>query len=180
MRHEPSRAMHESSEDAQTSVTRVTGKVDPVSGWARRLTAELESVLLDTLGLAAAIEWYLRGWQKYTGIASELAVSNAAGFDLPEEYAASIFHIYSEALSNVVRHARARRIAVALTITPHKVTLVVRDYGIGLGHQASSSSRGGIAGMRARAQSHKGLCEFAGTSSAGTTVTASLPIAQAS
>jgi signal transduction histidine kinase len=101
-------------------------------------------------------------------------------FDLPEEYAASIFHIYSEALSNVMRHARARRIAVALTITPHEVGLVVRDNGIGISEQDSHSSRGGNAGMRARAQSHKGLCEFAGTSSAGTTVTASLPIAQAS
>ena len=179
MRHELAHATQESSEGAQPSVTRVTGRVDTPSGWARRLTTELESVLLDTLGLAAAIEWHLHGWQKFTGIASELAVSNAAGFDLPEEYAASIFHIYSEALSNVVRHARARRIAVALTITPHKVTLVVRDYGIGLGQQASSSRRGGIAEMRARAKSHKGLCEFAGTSSAGTTVTASLPIARA-
>jgi signal transduction histidine kinase len=180
MRHEPARAMRESSEDAQSSVTRVTGKVDAVSGWARRLTAELESVLLDTLGLAATIEWHLHRWQKGTGIACGLAVSNAAGFDLPEEYAASIFHIYNEALSNVVRHARAGRVAVALTITPHKVTLVVRDYGIGLGQQVSSSGRGGIAGMRTRAQSHKGLCEFTGAASAGTTVTANLPIAQAS
>ena len=178
MRHEPARAMRESSEDAQPSVTGVTGEVDAGGRWARRLTAGLESVLLDTLGLAATIEWHLHRWQKCTGIACELAVSNEAGFDLPEEYAATIFHIYSEALSNVVRHSLAGRIAVALIITPHKVTLVVRDNGIGLGEQASS--RGSIAGMRARAQSHKGLCEFAGAPNAGTTVTANLPIAQAS
>jgi signal transduction histidine kinase len=145
MRNEPARAMHESSEDAQTSVTRVTGKVDAVSGWARRLTAELESVLLDTLGLAA-----------------------------------TIFHIYSEALSNVVRHARAGRVAIALTITPREVALTVRDNGIGLGEQASRSSRGGIAGMRARTQSHQGLCEFSGASNAGTIVTVNLPIGEAS
>ena len=182
MRHEPARAMHESSEDAQTSVTRVTGKVDAVSGWARRLTAELESVLLDTLGLAPTIEWHLYHWQKSTGIACELALNNSAGFDLPEQIAATIFHIYSEALSNVARHAKARRVAIALTITPYEVALVVRDNGIGLGlgEQVSRSSRGGIAGMRARARSHKGLCEFAGAPNAGTVVTVNLPIGKAS
>ena len=165
----------------------VNGKVDAASGpfqrasgWARRLTAELGSVLLDTLGLAATIEWHLHRCQKRSGIPYELAVNNAAGFDLPEEYAATIFDIYSEALSNVARHARASRVAIALAMTPHEVTLVVRDNGIGLGEEASRSSRGGIAGMRARAQSHQGLCELAGARNVGTTVTASLPIARAS
>jgi signal transduction histidine kinase len=180
MRHEPARAMHESSEDAQTSVTKVTGKVDAVSGWARRHTAELESVLLDTLGLAATIEWHLHRWQKCTGIACKLALNNSGGFDLSEQIAATIFHIYSEALSNVVRHARAGRVAIALTISPREVALTVRDNGIGLGEQASRSSRGGIAGMRARAQSHQGLCEFSGASNAGTIVTVNLPIGEAS
>jgi signal transduction histidine kinase len=180
MRHEPARAMHESSEDAQTSVTKVTAKVDAAGGGARRLSAELESVLLDTLGLAPTIEWHLHHWQKRTGIACELALNNSAGFDLQEQIAASIFHIYSEALSNVARHAKARRVAIALTITPRDVALVVRDNGIGLGEQGYCASRGGIAGMRARAQSHKGLCEFAGAPNAGTVVTVSLPISEAS
>jgi hypothetical protein len=46
MHHEPARAKHEQSDGAQTTVTKVTGKVDTVSGWTRRLTAELESVCL--------------------------------------------------------------------------------------------------------------------------------------
>ena len=180
MRHEPARAMHESSENAQTSVTKMTGKVDAAGGWARRLSAELESVLLDTLGLAPTIEWHLHRRQKRTGIACELALNNSAGFDLQEQIAASIFHIYSEALSNVARHAKARRVAIALTITPRDVALVVRDNGIGLGEQDSRSSRGGIAGMRARVQSHQGLCEFASAPNAGTIVTVNLPIGEAS
>ena len=180
MRHEPARAMHESSEDAQTSVTKMTGKVDAGGGGARRLSPELESVLLDTLGLAPTIEWHLYHWQKSTGIAGELALNNSAGFDLQEQIAASIFHIYSEALSNVARHAKARRVAIVLTSTPHEVALMVRDNSIGLVEQVSRSSRGGIAGMRARAQSHQGLCEFSGASNAGTIVTVNLPIGEAS
>ena len=172
--------MHESSEYAQTSVTKMTGKVDAGGGGARRLSPELESVLLDTLGLAPTIEWHMHHWQKRTGIACELALNNSAGFDLPEQIAATIFHIYSEALSNVARHAKARRVAIVLTITPYEVALTVRDNGIGLGEQDSRSSRGGIAGMRARAKSNKGLCEFAGAPNAGTIVTVNLPIGEAS
>lgn len=194
--------MYHKVEDALTSITMqlrsaiyadantpslVNGKVNGTSGpsrrasgGARQVAAALGSVLLDTLGLAATIDWHLYQFQKCTGILYELAVSNAGSFDLPEEYAATIFDVYSEALSNVARHAGASRVAIALTITPHEITLVVRDNGIGLGAEASHSTRGGIAGMRARAQSHKGLCEFTGARNAGTTITVSLPIARAS
>ena len=164
----------------------LNGKVDaarePVQqegSGAWRVTPALGMVLLDTLGLEASIEWHLHRCLKVTGIPFELAVNNAAGFDLSEDYAATIFDIYSEALSNVARHADADHVAVALTITPQKVTLVVRDNGLGLGEGASRSKRGGIAGMRARAQSHDGVCEFAGARNAGTTVTVSLPIRRA-
>lgn len=153
----------------------------PARGWLRQqLTAELGSVLLDTLGLAAAIEWHLHRCRKCTGILYKLEVNNTAGFDLSEEHAAATFDIYSEALSNAARHAAASQVAVALTITPQKVILMVHDNGIGLGEQASRSSRGGIAGMRARARSFDGLCEVAGVRDAGTTVTVSLPIARVS
>ena len=56
----------------------------------------------------------------------------------------------------------------------------MRDNGIGLREQDSRSRQGGIASMRARAQSHKGLCEFAGAPNAGTVVTVNLPIGKAS
>ena len=195
----PVRGMYDQIEGMLTSITmqlrsaiyadvnmpsRVNGKVNGASGhlrrasgWARHVAAELGSLLLDTLGLAATIEWHLHQFQKCTGIVYELTVNNAASVDLPEEYAATIFDVYSEALSNVARHTEASRVAIALTITPHEVTLVVRDNGIGLGEEASRSRQDSIALMRARAQSHEGLCEFAGTPDADTTVKFSLPIA---
>jgi signal transduction histidine kinase len=106
------------------------------SGTVRKISAELGTVLLDTLGLPATIEWHVRQFQKRTGVRYELTVSDAVGFDLPEDYATTIFDIYSEALSNVARHAAASRVAVALTITPHEVTMVVRDNGLGRGREA--------------------------------------------
>ena len=198
MRSHPARAMYDQIEDALTSITmqlrsaidadahrphRVNGKANGASGplqradgWARQVSADLGSLLLDTLGLAATIEWHARQFQKCTGVLYELKVSHAAAFDLPEDYAAAMFDVYNEALSNVARHAGASRVAIALTITPHEVTMVVRDDGIGLGAEDTAAGAGGLASMRARSRTYNGSCEVAGARKAGTTVTVSLPL----
>jgi signal transduction histidine kinase len=193
MHRYPARAMYNQLGDALRSITmqlrsaieadardsRVNGASGPLqrtSGWARQLSAELASVLLATLGLAATIEWHVRQFQNCTGIPCELTVSKAAGFDLAEDHAEAIFDIYTEALSNVARHAAANHVAIVLTIMPHEVRLVVADNGVGLGDGAHASGAGGLAVIRARAQTYKGSCEVAGTRNGGTTVTVSLPI----
>ena len=100
-----------------------------VDGRARRISPELCAVLLDTLGLPAAIEWHVRRFQKATGVLYELEVNDAAGVELPEACAATIFDAYSEALSSIARRTLASRIAIALTITPREVTMLVRNRG---------------------------------------------------
>lgn len=183
----PVPAIYDQLEDALTSIThqlRTAIEADVrrrpprprASAWAREVWAELGSVLIDTLGLTATIEWHARQFQKCTGILYDLTVNHAAAFDLPEDYAAVIFDVYNEALSNVARHAGASRVAIALTITPHEVTMAVKDNGIGLGAQAAAASAGGLAAIRARAQTYKGSCQIAGARNAGTTVTVSLPL----
>lgn len=54
--------------------------------------------------------------------------------------------------------------------------MAVHDDGIGLLADAAAASLGGIAGIRAHAQTHNGSCKVAGTHNLGTTVTVSLPI----
>ena len=195
MRRHPARAMYNQLEDTLRSITmqlrsaiaadasrlsQVNGTSDALqraSGWARQVSAELASVPLATLGLAATIEWHVRQFQTCTGIRCALTMNDAAGFDLAEDYAETIFDIYSEALSNVARHAAASRVAIALTVTPHEVSLVVADNGVGLGSEAPASGAGGLTAMRARAQACQGSCEVVGGRNGGTTVTVRLPIA---
>jgi signal transduction histidine kinase len=158
--------MYDELEDALTSITmqlrsaiqadtrRANGASDPMRGdsaWTRQVTTELGSILLGTLGLAATIEWHVQQFRKCTGILCELTVNDAAGSELPVDYAIAVFDAYNEALSNIARHASASRVAIALTITPRKLTMAVRDNG-------------------------NGVCQVAGTRELGTTVTLSLPI----
>jgi signal transduction histidine kinase len=192
------RAMYDQLEDSLTSITmqlrsaiqadasmpaRVNGRVNEAigrlqrrSGWARQVSAELGSVLLDTLGLAATVEWHVRQFHKCTGILCELTVNDAAGFDLPDGYAESMYDMCSEALSNVARHSGASHVSIALTITPYAVSLVVHDDGVGLGDADPASGAGRIAALHARAQACKGHCEVKSARSAGTTFMVRLPM----
>ena len=195
MRRYPARAMYSQLEDTLRSITmqlrsaiaadatrpsRINGAsnnpLQRASGWARQVSAELASVLLSTLGLAATIEWHVRQFQTCTDIPCELTLNNAAGVELPQGYAETIFDIYSEALSNVARHAAASHVAIALTITSREVRLVVTDNGVGLGSDPVSAGATGLAAIRAWAQVHKGSCEIACAPNGGTTVSVSLPI----
>lgn len=201
MRQHHARAMYDQIEGMLTSITkqlRSTIQADaamPVrvmdrahnasepfqrpSSWARQVAAELGSVLLDTLGLAATIEWHLHQFQKCTGTLYELTVNDSAGFDLSDECAAAIFDGYCEVLSNVARHAGASRVVIALTITRHDVSLVVSDNGIGLDDGSIAASAGGLVGLRARLQTLRGSCVVSGARNAGTTVTVGLPVSRA-
>src|SRR3954465_10223781 len=104
----------------QADTRRVNGPGDRLHGdstWTRQVTAELGSILLGTLGLAATIEWHAQQFQKCTGILCELTINDGAGSELPENYATAVFEAYNEALSNIARRAAASRVAITLTIT---------------------------------------------------------------
>ena len=195
MRRYPARAMYNQLEDTLRSITMqlrsaiaadangplrgngaISSPLQRANGWARQVSAELASVLLSTLGLAATIEWHVRQFQACTGIPCELTLNDAAGVELPQGYAEAIFDIYNEALSNVARHAAASHVAIGLTITSRAVSLVVADNGVGLGNEAPAPGANGLAAIRACAQVNKGACEITSAPNGGTTVTASLPI----
>jgi signal transduction histidine kinase len=156
------------------------GQADFASLSIRQISAELGSVLLDTLGLAATIEWYVHEFQKCTGIYYDLSIDDALGAGLAEEYATAIFHIFHEALSNIAHHAGAEKIAIEVSITPQEVAMVVWDNGVGIAEmQAGNSNSGGLAAIRKHASSLKGLCRVVGVPNNGTTLSVSLPLAEA-
>jgi signal transduction histidine kinase len=136
--------------------------------WSRQIAAELGAVLLDTLGLAAAVEWHAHQFQKYTGIRSALTVKDTEGFVAPEEYATGLFEMLHDALNHVARCAQVSRVDIALNITPREVGMVMRHDG--------SGATGALAQIRRRAQAYRGLCDVSRAPETGTTLTVSLPL----
>lgn len=122
---------HTARDPVRAKYGRPESRPRPAAGPGLRPSAELGAVLLDTLGLPATMEWHLHRFRRRTGIPWDLQVHDAAGFRLPEGYAATIFDLHSLTLDNIARHGAASRVAIALTITPRDVTMVVRDNGFG-------------------------------------------------
>jgi signal transduction histidine kinase len=138
----------------------------------RRVVHELRPPALDELGLVGALREQAA---QYTAAGLEVEVVAADLGDLPAAVEVAAYRIVSEALTNVVRHADARRAVLSLW-RAQGLELTVRDDGRGLG---STPAGVGVSSMRQRAEELGGGCAVTG-SEGGTEVRASLPLGGAS
>ena len=107
-------------------------------------------------GLSAALQRYVDGFSRRTGIASKLRISPAVDGRLPLTAQRALLRIVQEGLANVHRHADASRVSVDLKFVRDQVHLLVVDDGKGMavapnGHVCDTPRAGvGIPGMKAR------------------------------
>jgi len=92
---------------------------------------------------------------------------------VPDEIRPDLLAVVQEALSNVVRHARASQVRVAVTAADHRLTVAVHDDGVGV---AGVRERGGLANLRERALGHGGDFAVRPGKSAGTVIEWSVPL----
>ena len=154
--------------------------VGRVLGQVRDLSLSLRPSLLDDLGLEPALRWYTRQQAGLTGL--------QAAFDaepLPDRLEPVIetacFRVAQEALTNVVRHASARRVAVTLHQADGRLHLVVRDDGVGfdveaLRQQAVQGASLGLLSMEERATLVEGCLQLKSAPGEGTEVHAWFPL----
>jgi PAS domain S-box-containing protein len=125
-------------------------------------------------GLAEALETFARGFGKRTGLRIAVDVSSAAS-TIDDETAVQLFRICQEGLANVFRHAKARKVLVALEVDETAIRLTVKDDGIGFDDSALEGLLGvGLSGIRERVTRLGGTFDLAGDPG-GTTLAASLP-----
>jgi signal transduction histidine kinase len=143
----------------------------------QKIATELRPMVLDSLGLCAAIEWQLQDFQGRTGIQCQSSLP-AEDPPLDQNRSTALFRILQESLTNVARHAAATRVDIRLQSEPEKITLVVSDNGRGIPEsQANAPGAMGLLGMRERALLLGGRCEISGSPGQGTRVEAQLPLA---
>jgi hypothetical protein len=140
---------------------------------------------LDDLGLAETLRDAVATWaQRYPQVRWELELSGDLE-TLGEALNITVYRIVQEALTNAVRHANARRVAVSVQRGradgfADAVAVCVRDDGKGLGEVAAAQNgRFGVAGMRERVQAFGGCFSIAGASGEGVAVRAVLPATSA-
>lgn len=145
----------------------------------RDLLRRLRPADLDALGLVAALQALCEGWEERSGIACVFH-PEAMGIACGDAVDVTVYRIVQEALTNVLRHARASRVRVHLSgRDPAVLRLTIRDDGRGM--DVGAASRGlGLLGATERAAAVGGLLEVRSTLGQGVCVELSIPIATAS
>jgi PAS domain S-box-containing protein len=152
---------------------RMSKLLDQAIEVGRRVTARLRPGILDDLGLAAAAEWLGSDLEWRTGIRCKVVLPEVEP-DLPEPVATAMFRILQEALTNVIRHASAQCVEVALESDSESVSLSVSDNGVGFDPPARGEGFG-LLGMRERVRAFDGVFDVDSVPGEGTRIFPSLP-----
>jgi signal transduction histidine kinase/CheY-like chemotaxis protein len=157
--------------------------IDRVLQQIRTMSLDLRPVLLDDLGLAPALSWLLDRQAERAGFVAEFRAEQADG-RFPAAIESTCFRVLQEALTNVVRHARATRVSVTLRRQGAALQLHIRDDGIGfdVGAARERATRGqslGLLGMQERIGLLGGLMQIVSSPADGTSIDVWLPLAPA-
>jgi signal transduction histidine kinase len=141
----------------------------------RRLAVELRPSALDDFGLIAAVERLSASFSEQTGIEIDFETALVAE-RLPAEVETALYRIVQESLTNVVKHARARRVSILLARRNGAIKAVIEDDGQGFDPAASPSAGFGLVGMRERLALLGGRLEVESSGDTGTTIAAEVPV----
>jgi two-component system, NarL family, sensor histidine kinase UhpB len=149
--------------------------LDDTLASVRRIASDLRPLMLDDLGLNAAIEWLARDASRRMGI----PVHTRLPLDEPvvdQRVATALYRMVQEALTNVARHSQAQSVEVALQAQERQLVLTVADDGVGLPEQALQRAGSfGLMGLRERAHGLGGTIDVGPRHGGGTRLTVRLP-----
>jgi signal transduction histidine kinase len=147
----------------------------------RTISHLLHPPLLDEIGLASAVRWYVEGFAKRSGI--QVAVEIADNLErLPRPIELTLFRVLQESFTNIHRHSKSPRAEMSLRQIGDAIILRVRDYGKGMSQETLRSflTTGtrvgvGLAGMRERVREQGGRFDVR-SDETGTEITVSVPV----
>lgn len=150
--------------------------LDHVVAETRRISADLRPLMLDDLGFAAAAEWLVAEFRRRSGVACDLVIDPLAD-GIVEPSATALFRALQESLTNVTKHAQARRVDVSVMCDDGWIRLEVCDDGRGIS-EADRTKRGssGLRGLAQRAAMLGGDAKVASGSDGGTRVLFRVPM----
>ncbi len=161
---------------------KTVGLVDVLLQDVRKLSLNLRPPMLDDLGLVAGLRWLLNQRASSAGLQVRFE-HDAFEERLEPALETACFRVAQEALTNVIRHARAKNVFVELRREPDGVSLLVRDDGGGFvvaGAQERAARGGslGLLGMEERAALLGGSVRVKSARGKGTDVRGWFPLNQ--
>jgi two-component system, NarL family, sensor histidine kinase DevS len=141
----------------------------------RRLAVELRPKALDDFGLVPALERLTETFATEAGIAVDFEAT-LADARLPAEVETAVYRIVQESLTNVVKHARARRVSILITRQNDRLTAVIEDDGRGFDPSRTNDESLGLVGMRERVALVDGDLRLETGADRGTTIVVDVPL----
>jgi signal transduction histidine kinase len=139
----------------------------------RRLAVELRPKTLDDFGLRPALERLAQTFTEQVGIATDVEAS-LGETRLPAEVETALYRLVQEALTNVIKHSRARHVSILLVRKANSVSAVIEDDGVGFSEPSKDGI--GLIGMRERVGLLDGRLEIESRPDHGTTIVAEVPL----
>ncbi|WP_332743004.1 sensor histidine kinase [Hydrogenophaga sp.] len=142
-----------------------------------RIITDLRPSILDHQGLWAALEWQAQEFVQSAEMSLNWCMEVDDAPDPPEPLSMGVFRIFQEMLSNVGRHARARRLDVQIVVQAGVLSLSVQDDGVGAPAQAFEAADAyGVMGMRERARHFGGDIRITSAPGQGTLMRLSITL----
>ncbi|TLY51352.1 MAG: sensor histidine kinase [Gammaproteobacteria bacterium] len=155
---------------------RIVKELDRLRQHLRHFSHELRPPLLDQYGLVPAMRSLADGFARRAGLMITLA--GDAEVSVPDPMATVAYRVMHEALTNVVRHARARTVELNVRVRGKHLRCTVRDDGIGFDRtrrRTNISAGLGLIGMRERVNAINGSLRISSAPGRGTVVRVALP-----
>ncbi len=154
----------------------LSNRVQSVIEDIKRIAHELHPAIRNREDLIGLLRWKSSEIQRSTGLKIELIYSQCQA-EIEPEVATALYRVACEALTNIIRHARASRARIELKCDSRTVYLTVQDNGIGIAPgKINRSDSYGLLGMFARTQALKGTVEIEGKPGKGTTIQIAIPL----
>ena len=165
----------ERADDAPTALAELRELVVATLQDVRRLAVELRPKALDDFGLVAALERLVETFKESTGIEVEFE-SQLGPQRLSSEVETTLYRIVQESMTNIAKHAGARRVSILLVRRPGVVSAIVEDDGHGFTEDEESRGGIGLAGMRERVALLDGRLMVESGQGTGTSLVAEVPL----
>ena len=141
----------------------------------RQIVSELRPSIIDDLGLNAAFEWQIADFSKRMNIEVQYQ-NDCDDADIDSETSIGLFRILQESLTNITRHAHAKKVVISITKTKEMIWLMIQDDGKGFDLSAKQADLTfGLLGIKERTYMMKGDCQIASKPGKGTSVSIQIP-----
>ncbi len=156
-------------------LTQLGGVLDEAMNLKRRVVEDLRPSLLDHFGLPTALRAHVEHVCTKASLQCEVVMSDDAEI-MSKDLQIALFRVIQEGLTNVIRHAHAQQVRLALTADSERYLLMLTDDGRGMKMDDGAFRWShGLAGMRHRVQAMGGTFAIQSSPAEGTTLRIEVP-----